>query len=402
MAKKKTYKGKKNKTNISKSRAKAKGRASVARRGRIQRLSLVGNGSEQVDVDDNEQRINLGKETPVIDELMEFFMPQHKGPTIKFGRRYVHQMAFIKHSLQRNVETSQLPVSVKKALSKGIEQIGENNRINYRYNISKLIDILLSEQFVIIEGYVSINSKACYYIDDDGIKHLTKFGKKHNINNLYNDFKKSGLNTTVGIPSELSLIVVKYALMDDNEKKSFVEMLSLAEDCSGSVPRIKYNSSSKENLRRKISYYFEELIMIKDCFEDDNGEEDTTFAEDVVILSEKQGIVNGSQFERETNINRTIFGNFVSDKEYIPSERNICISVCVGLRLTLEESELLLRKAGICLTKTYPFDKYIVNKSLQPRFYDIQQLNDELIELYPNQPKMRIGSTSRGSYSKQR
>lgn len=138
-----------------------------------------------------------------------------------------------------------------------------------------------------------------------------------------------------------------------------------------------------------------QLLELKEQIEKSHLHE-TTFAQDVIDYCYKQGIVRGVDFENETLINQNEYSKLKNNYEHIPDKR-ICVSICVGLRLTLDESFALLKKAGYTLSSHIPFDNFIIDNSLNPRFYDIEQLN-ELLE--QTTIKERIGSVQRGAYNK--
>ena len=121
---------------------------------------------------------------------------------------------------------------------------------------------------------------------------------------------------------------------------------------------------------------------------------DTTFAEDVLEYCHRQGIFRGVDFEKETNINQNEFSKLHNDQHHLP-EKRIAVSICVALRLTYNESVELLNKAGYTLSFHIPFDKFVMENSLIPRFYDIEILNNalEMANI-----KERLGSMSRGEY----
>lgn len=123
---------------------------------------------------------------------------------------------------------------------------------------------------------------------------------------------------------------------------------------------------------------------------------ETTFAQDVIDYCCKQGIVRGVDFEYEILVNQNEYSKLKNNYKHIPDKR-ICVSICIGLRLTLDESVSLLKKAGYTLSRHISFDSFIIDNSLNPRFYDIELLN-ELLE--QTTIKERIGSVERGAYRK--
>lgn len=178
-------------------------------------------------------------------------------------------------------------------------------------------------------------------------------------------------------------------------------LLCSFEDEDGTI-----HSGSESAERRSINPFNLKLSEIQKCsnaFESaDKKIKETTFATDVINYCWMQGITRGVDFENETSINQNIYSKLITNVHTIPNKR-ICISICVGLRLTLDESRLLLEKAGYTLSKYIPFDKFVIDNSLSPKFYDIQALNNAIDSINEKAGyiviKEKLGSIERGSYS---
>lgn len=82
-----------------------------------------------------------------------------------------------------------------------------------------------------------------------------------------------------------------------------------------------------------------------------------TFAEQVMIICEKEDIKNSSDFTFCTFVEQTIYYKLKKNRLYVPDER-IAYSICFGLKLTFAESCYLLRLAGLDIMPRNAYDKY--------------------------------------------
>lgn len=160
---------------------------------------------------------------------------------------------------------------------------------------------------------------------------------------------------------------------------------------------LKQNEGIKPKRRKENPFglSLEDIIKLNEEMKD-TYIYDTTFAQDVLEYCYRQGIFRGVDFEKETNINQNEFSKLYNNQNHIP-EKRIAISICVALRLTYSESIDLLNKAGYTLSPQIPFDKFVMDNSLIPRFYDIEVFNNALEQ---ENIKDRLGSVSRGEYKK--
>ncbi len=161
---------------------------------------------------------------------------------------------------------------------------------------------------------------------------------------------------------------------------------------------LKQNEGVKPKRRNENPFglSLEDIIKLNEEMKDTHIH-DTTFAQDVLKYCYRQGIFRGVDFEEETNINQCEFSKIYNNQNHIPIKR-IAISICVALRLTYSESINLLNKAGYILSPQIPFDKFVMDNSLIPRFYDIEMLNNALEQ---ENIKDRLGSMERGEYKNQ-
>ena len=78
------------------------------------------------------------------------------------------------------------------------------------------------------------------------------------------------------------------------------------------------------------------------------------------------------------------------------------INMC-RFEINTGRGKLLLYKAGYALSNQIAFDRFVIENSLSPKFYDIQALNDLIDSINEKEGeiviKEKLGSIERGSYS---
>lgn len=103
-----------------------------------------------------------------------------------------------------------------------------------------------------------------------------------------------------------------------------------------------------------------------------------TFAQCLLRLIDESGEKDAAVYKR-ANVDRRLFSKIRSNAHYQPGKSTV-LAFCLALRLSVEDSQMLLGKAGYALTYTSRFD-LAVEYCLKHRVYDVHQVNLALFEL---------------------
>ena len=113
---------------------------------------------------------------------------------------------------------------------------------------------------------------------------------------------------------------------------------------------------------------------------------DKGFTDTLLYYIDKKGLTDVEAYKR-SNISRKTFSKIRCTKDYRPSKVT-AVSFAIGLRLNLEETEHLLKTAGMCLSKSYKFDLIIEYFIMSGKYENVFDVNAVLYKM--DQPLLGV------------
>lgn len=105
---------------------------------------------------------------------------------------------------------------------------------------------------------------------------------------------------------------------------------------------------------------------------------DKGFADTLFYYIDKKGMTDVECYKK-SNVGKKTFSKIKCEKNYRPSKIT-AVSFAIGLRLNLEETEHLLRTAGMCLSRSSKFDLIIEYFVTSGNYKDIFDVNETLYQ----------------------
>jgi hypothetical protein len=104
---------------------------------------------------------------------------------------------------------------------------------------------------------------------------------------------------------------------------------------------------------------------------------DKTFQEYLFMLIDRRGLSDPDVYKR-ANIDRKHFSKIRSNVDYKPSKKT-ALALAIALKLSLDETNDLLARAGLALSPSLVFDQ-IIKYCIETGNYDIYEINCILFE----------------------
>ena len=168
-----------------------------------------------------------------------------------------------------------------------------------------------------------------------------------------------------------------YKDLDEYLKKHYREE-EFYEGFFSAVP-FRPKAKKAESFRESLSY--NEMCSYEQEERDIIIKLDESFSDTVLKLIDEKGLKDSDVYN-SINMDRRLFSKMRS-KSYSPSKQT-AVSLCIALKLNLEESNDLLKKAGYTLSHSNMAD-VIIEYFIKNQIYDIYTIDEALLH-YDQKP----------------
>lgn len=160
-------------------------------------------------------------------------------------------------------------------------------------------------------------------------------------------------------------------------KKEAKKELKKAEDVSFSQSALSRPRDKSKYPKAGFIAYDIELPFSEEDIEQKLKERDESFSDMIVRKLNEKDMKNSECYKR-ANVTKQLFSKIISNAQY-KTTKPTALAFAVALKLDINETEELLRKAGYALSSSYDFD-VIVEYFIRRKQYDIFIINEVLFK----------------------